>query len=308
MPSRHLPFNYLLYFNLFLTTGKTFGAKMTIDKYSFNKFTLQFRNAAIESFYRDYILERALLFCQIAWGIVIFLGGTFALLDSRIFGEKSGMVLLARIIIITLSAIVITVTFSKRLKKFLDWSSFLFVLSVGVFCIFLIAISDHTTFTPYFTGLFFAFTGIFTIAGLGFRYSFFALLINLVVFEIVFGFLIPLSPLVFLVYNFFLFGMVFIFTYIGYLVERISRENYIVSAKLRDSLDEVQTLSGLLPICAHCKKIRDDKGYWQQVEIYIEEHTEAEFSHGLCPKCVKTLYSEEEWYKRRMDKQEDHNG
>ncbi len=55
---------------------------------------------------------------------------------------------------------------------------------------------------------------------------------------------------------------------------------------------EVKTLSGLLPICASCKKIRDDKGYWNQIESYIQSHTQAEFSHGICPDCMRKLYPE----------------
>lgn len=51
-----------------------------------------------------------------------------------------------------------------------------------------------------------------------------------------------------------------------------------------------KTLSGMLPICASCKKIRDDKGYWNQIEAYITEHSEAKFSHGICPECMKKLY------------------
>lgn len=60
--------------------------------------------------------------------------------------------------------------------------------------------------------------------------------------------------------------------------------------QLQESLAEIKTLSGLLPICASCKKIRDDKGYWNQIEIYIREHSEAEFSHSICPECANMLY------------------
>ena len=59
---------------------------------------------------------------------------------------------------------------------------------------------------------------------------------------------------------------------------------------LRDALSQIKTLSGLIPICASCKKIRDDKGYWNQLETFIQEHSEAEFSHGFCPDCMKNLY------------------
>ncbi|MDP2104781.1 MAG: hypothetical protein Q8J76_02210, partial [Desulfobulbaceae bacterium] len=61
---------------------------------------------------------------------------------------------------------------------------------------------------------------------------------------------------------------------------------------LEKALTEVKKLSGFLPICASCKKIRDDGGYWQQVEIYIRDHSEAQFSHGICPDCIKKLYPE----------------
>ncbi len=55
-------------------------------------------------------------------------------------------------------------------------------------------------------------------------------------------------------------------------------------------LDDVRTLRGIIPICASCKKIRDDQGYWNQVEVYVSDHTEAEFSHCICPECIKKLY------------------
>ena len=60
--------------------------------------------------------------------------------------------------------------------------------------------------------------------------------------------------------------------------------------QLEQSAKEIKTLRGFLPICANCKKIRDDKGYWTQIETYISSRTEAEFSHGICPECSKKLY------------------
>ena len=62
--------------------------------------------------------------------------------------------------------------------------------------------------------------------------------------------------------------------------------------QLQASLEKVKLLSGFIPICASCKKIRDDKGYWNQLEAYIRDHSEAEFSHGICPDCAKKFYSE----------------
>jgi len=59
--------------------------------------------------------------------------------------------------------------------------------------------------------------------------------------------------------------------------------------ELRKALEEIKTLRGLIPICAWCKKIRDDQGYWDQLEVYIGKHSDAVFSHGLCPECSKIL-------------------
>ncbi|MCP4755267.1 MAG: response regulator [Proteobacteria bacterium] len=72
--------------------------------------------------------------------------------------------------------------------------------------------------------------------------------------------------------------------------------------ELREALNDIKTLHGLLPICSSCKKIRDDKGYWQQIETYIEARSEAEFSHGLCHECADTMYGDQEWYKKRKEK------
>ncbi len=64
------------------------------------------------------------------------------------------------------------------------------------------------------------------------------------------------------------------------------------NAELQRALDEIKVLQGFLPICASCKKIRNDKGYWEQIESYISKHSEAKFSHGCCPECAKRVYPE----------------
>jgi len=71
-------------------------------------------------------------------------------------------------------------------------------------------------------------------------------------------------------------------------------ENVLVHERneLQKALSEIKTLSGLLPICASCKMIRDDKGYWNQIEAYIRDRSEAEFSHSICPECAERLYSD----------------
>ena len=72
--------------------------------------------------------------------------------------------------------------------------------------------------------------------------------------------------------------------------KREEQERLKLIQELQDALKQVKTLSGLLPICASCKKIRDDNGYWQQVETYIQKHSNADFTHGICPECLQRLY------------------
>jgi DNA-binding NtrC family response regulator len=72
-------------------------------------------------------------------------------------------------------------------------------------------------------------------------------------------------------------------------VIRYSLERHLLLARLEKSLKEIRTLRGLLPICAWCKNIRDDKGYWKNVESYISENTDAVFTHGICPACAAKL-------------------
>jgi PAS domain S-box-containing protein len=74
--------------------------------------------------------------------------------------------------------------------------------------------------------------------------------------------------------------------------KQAEEEREKLHSKLQEAFDNIKTLKGLLPICANCKKIRDDKGYWNQIEAYIRERSDAEFSHSICPDCAKDLYSD----------------
>jgi two-component system, response regulator PdtaR len=73
---------------------------------------------------------------------------------------------------------------------------------------------------------------------------------------------------------------------------KLEKEREVLISQLMQALNQVKLLSGLLPICANCKKIRDDNGYWATVERYISEHSQATFTHSICPECVKILYPE----------------
>lgn len=74
----------------------------------------------------------------------------------------------------------------------------------------------------------------------------------------------------------------------------LQREKLI--SELQKALDEIKTLKGIVPICSTCKKIRDDKGFWNSLESYIQQHSDASFSHGICPECSDKLYGGQDWY------------
>jgi len=74
--------------------------------------------------------------------------------------------------------------------------------------------------------------------------------------------------------------------------KRIEEERERLIVELQEALDKIKTLSGLLPICMHCKKVRTDENYWQQIEQYVSEHSDTVFTHGLCPECVEKYYGE----------------
>lgn len=88
--------------------------------------------------------------------------------------------------------------------------------------------------------------------------------------------------------------------------KQAEKEREKLIKEVQNALEKVKILSGLVPICANCKKIRDDKGYWNQIEGYIQKYSEVKFSHGMCPECSDKLYGNENWYiEMKKDKKEE---
>jgi hypothetical protein len=82
--------------------------------------------------------------------------------------------------------------------------------------------------------------------------------------------------------------------------KKVEKEKEALIIELQKALEEVKVLSGMLPICSFCKNIRNDEGYWQEIETYIREHTTAEFSHSICTDCMKKHYPD--IYKENVEK------
>lgn len=84
--------------------------------------------------------------------------------------------------------------------------------------------------------------------------------------------------------------------------KQAEKEKETLIEDLQNALDEVKTLSGLLPMCATCKGIRDDSGYWNRLEEYLEKHSDAQFTHGICPACLEEQYPD--IYKKMKERRE----
>lgn len=110
---------------------------------------------------------------------------------------------------------------------------------------------------------------------------------NSVYLDILRSFSLPMLPWSL---SFAIFGALLGFLYGA--IKQADKEKSRLIIELQDALAEVKTLSGLLPICSWCKKIRDDKGYWNRIESYIKEHSEAEFTHGICQECAEKQFPE----------------
>lgn len=79
---------------------------------------------------------------------------------------------------------------------------------------------------------------------------------------------------------------------VGLYRAKLEKERETLIKELQEAMSKIKALTGLIPICAWCKKIRDDKGYWQNVEQYIQAHSQAEFTHGMCPDCQQKYFPE----------------
>jgi PAS domain S-box-containing protein len=86
--------------------------------------------------------------------------------------------------------------------------------------------------------------------------------------------------------------------------KQAEKEQNRLITELKEAILKVKTLSGLLPICSSCKRIRDDEGYWNQIESYISQHSNVDFTHGLCPKCMDKMYAGEKWYQKIKKKRD----
>ena len=258
------------------------------------------------------------------WGFVlgIVLYALFALLDALSMPEVSHQLWHIRFyLVIPVMAAGILFSFHPSFEKY--WQpAIAFIILVCAFGIFwMIAIGPSPENSSYYVGNILVMFFCFTFIRARFVWATFTGLAILLMFEITSIWLTSTPLAIMLRNNFFFISALIIGMVACYSMEYYARNNFFLMVKLEEEKaklsetnrelqnrvqelerahKEIKVLSGLIPICAKCKKIRDDRGYWNQIENYISEHSEAVFSHALCPECIEELYGKEEWYRDRV--------
>jgi|GEM_PF-1731045 len=273
------------------------GVKQNV--YGMHPLLLHFLSPEVEAGYRSHTLSAVLTFTRATWLLVMVLAVVFSILDKYFFAGHTGLVFTMRFGLILSAAFMFVIPHHLKSRHLMDRQGFAFILILGFFCNTLVFLDTTTTgFSLWFASLFFVFPGVFITPGMGFRYSIIAMLLTPVFFNLLYFLYTPFQIHDFLFYNIFLGGMVVVYIFMAYLVESSIRKNYVTMSRLRDSKEKIQQLNGLLPICSHCKNIRDDQGYWRRVETYIQDNTGATFSHGMCPSCMDEMYGDKKWYQK----------
>jgi len=241
--------------------------------------------------------------CHLA---AIFFLCAWAYIDMVFYTDSAILFLIIKFcIVIPVILLGFLFTFSNHYRRWYQVILVGYVLLVGASFNAMIAITSNTDIYPLVFGI--TFTYIFNYTFIRSRFVFAVIagwtLLGLSVLTLLaLKNNLPKDVLVSIIY--FLAMLNFLGMVICYAMERSSRNEYYLSVRLKEerdnqivindqlknSMEEIKILRGILPICANCKKIRNDTGYWQQVDAYLSEHSEIEFSHGICPDCVENLY------------------
>ncbi len=291
-----------------------------------NLFTLKFigKDRELEDGFLEHFFHHSLGIFR--WGFLlgVFLYGLFACLDGLLMPSvKTALWKIRFFLVIPVMLLGIAFSFNSNFKRY--WQSVIaIIVIVAAFGIFwMIAIGQEPYKHSYYVGnilvMFFGMTFI----RVRFIWAMFFSFVIICMFEITSLFLIDTPVPVLLMSNFFFLAAWLVGGVACYSMEYFARKNYYLMVllekekshlneinkllkkqfdELNKAKEEVKRLSGLIPICANCKKVRDDTGYWNQIESYITEHSDAVFSHAICPTCMKKLYGSEEWFDNKNSK------
>ena len=264
-----------------------------------HRFTLRFADPVLEGDYRGDLQERTLRSVRDGYLLAIAMYGGFGVLDLHVIPEALGLAWLVRFALVCpLAAGILAWSYRPSGPPRLQGAGAIFCLVAGAGIVAMIASASGPGRDLYYAGLLLVLAFTYTFLRLRFAlaslasWGFTALYLAAVAAGPALPFATGISHLFFLV-GANIIGMTACWT-----LERSARQDYLQrrliaaqAASLSEALGSVKVLSGLLPICAWCHKVRQDDGYWQQIEAYLSARTDAEFTHGICPECQPGLES-----------------
>lgn len=264
-----------------------------------HRFTLRFADPALEDDYRRDLQERTLRSVRDGYLLAIAMYGAFGVLDLHVIPEALRLAWVVRFALVCPLAIgILAWSFRPSGPPRLQWAGAVYCFAAGSGIVAMIAGSSGPGRDLYYAGLLLVLAFTYTFLRLRFAlaslasWGYTALYLGALALGPALPFATGISHVFFLV-GANVIGMTACWT-----LERSARQDYLQrrliaaqAASLAEALGSVKVLSGLLPICAWCHKVRQDDGYWQQIEAYLSARTDAEFTHGICPECQHGLES-----------------
>ncbi len=297
------------------------GFMLLEEKIQIHPVTMCFRGdqSHLESTFQDHYFKLSLPVFRWGFGLGILLYALFSFLDAvsmPLVKQQLWRIRFFFVIPVILSGILFS--FHPSFKKYwqLTIVFIIFVASTGI--LWMIVVGYPPNNYSYYTGIILVFFFLFAFIRTRFIWALPTSIVILILFEFT---ILKIASFPFAMAfrsSFFLISAIIIGVVACYSMEYFARKNYFLMImldrekeklsdtnrqleshieELQKAHQEIKILSGLIPICAKCKKIRDDQGYWNQIESYISKHSSVVFSHALCPECAHELYGHEEWFK-----------
>ncbi len=294
-----------------------------------NPFTLRFQgpDSQLEEGFSHYFFTHSLPVFR--WGFLfgIFLYASFGVLDAIFLPEnKEELWKIRFMFVIPVLCGGIIFSYFKNFKRYWQATIAILIICSALGILWMVVIGSNPNKYYYFMGnMLVIFFGLALIRA-RFTWALATHIFILFMFGVTILLLTECPVSIALSYWFSLVGAFLIGAVANYSMEYFARKNFYLMRRLeleedrlkkanellkkqfeelKNAKDEIKILTGLIPICAKCKKVRDDKGYWNQIESYIAEHSDAKFSHALCPECMDELYGHEEWYKMKNNRPEE---
>jgi len=284
-------------------------------------FLSQFKSKEMESHFRTAMLSQDKAQGRAICYLALFLFISINFMEYFYLGENPLLytAIAGRCIIITLILFAIWMSYRKISTRFFDLIATLMGLVILGFILLGFAIRPYNDYIFFFANMWYVIVifAVYTVVPFSFHIQTLLALFFTVGFFVI-CLLTKASYLTQLEWGMFFFIYLFINVYGMFMSIRMNRsrrgqfilfeEERKAKIGLEEAIAEVKVLQGIIPICSSCKKIRDDEGFWKQVEEYIESHSEAKFSHGMCQACMDDTYGDEEWYKRMKDVRREDDG